>query len=321
MRIALLAGGDFAAACLHRLVADRHAIICVVPSWQRSSDLVRAAGNLGIPVRPPHDSRLEDVLRDDTPELLVSVDYDRILPASTLTIPTVAAINAHPGLLPTYRGTGVVMWAIQNGEPRLGLTVHHMDVGIDSGDIIVQRVLAIEPDEDYGHILALIGAELSDLLAEAVRLIEQRADSRSPQDPRLATYFAERHPCDDRIDWSRSSVEIVNQVRALTIPGTGARTWLGDGELIVWAARQRLDAPSYRCTPGLVVGRTSSGPIVKTGDSTIVVERVQHIGGAPADSPSWRIGTLLGLDPLEAITALRCRVSELEERIRKLERG
>src|SRR5689334_2236181 len=129
VRILFFGGGDWAPDTLSRLVDAGHKV-AVVPAGAGADPVCAVADRLGLD-RYPAGSRSPADLAGPPPDLLVSVDFDRILGPEVLALARLGAINAHPGMLPRYRGVGVVTWAVQNGEPEVGVTVHHMDEGID----------------------------------------------------------------------------------------------------------------------------------------------------------------------------------------------
>jgi methionyl-tRNA formyltransferase len=128
------------------------------------------------------------------------------------------------------------------------------------------------------------------------------------------TYFCGREDGDEWLDWVDSSLNLYNKVRAITRPGPGARTLLGDREVIIWRAAYDRSWPSYVATPGQVVGRSEQGVMVKTGDSTLLLEEAQ-IGDEASRKPAWPIGTRLGINLAGTIRALLSRIQELENRL------
>jgi methionyl-tRNA formyltransferase len=319
LSIAFFGGGDWAGESLRRLIADGHHVTSVIPAGTRSEELRRVAAGAGLPVTEHAVMTREDFLlrcAGGIPDLIVSVDYDRILRRSLLELPRFGGINAHPGMLPRYRGVSVVTWALQNGEPEIGVTVHHLDERIDAGDIILQRPIPVGPDDANGEVIERIARVLPGLLSDAVRLIRLGRAPRTRQDHASATYFAARRESDDWIDWAAPSTAIHNLIRALSPPNAGARTMLDGHPVTIWRASLRPDAPAYPGVPGQVVGRGADGVTVKTGDRTIVIEQAQPDGApAPVCPPSWAVGTRLGVNLAELALRLERRVKALEQRI------
>ena len=162
-------------------------------------------------------------------DLFVLASYGRILPPALLAIPRLGSLNVHPSLLPKYRGASPIQTALRNGELETGVSIMLMDAGMDTGAIVRQESIAIEPGETYGELhdrLALRGA---DLLAEALELA--RSASLNPQPQRGTPSVTAPIGKDDlAIDWSWPPQRIVDHVRAFS-PQPGARAVI-DGEIV-----------------------------------------------------------------------------------------
>jgi methionyl-tRNA formyltransferase len=189
-----------------------------------------AAIELGVRVYEP--ARLRDFAAEiaaQRPDLLVLASYGRILPRSLLELPRLGALNVHPSLLPKYRGATPIQTALSDGETETGVSIMLMDEGLDTGDIVLQRQVAIEPSEAYGELhdrLAEIGAEL---LARALDLADRGELKGSPQtgEPSLTRPITGD---DLRIDWNWPAQRIVNHVRAFS-PRPAARASI-EGETV-----------------------------------------------------------------------------------------
>lgn len=297
LRLVLLGDGAWAARSLERLQAGPHEVVAVLLR-QRPSDpsLADAARRLGVPVHRPARVNADDtlaLLTELAPDLLVSIAYDQILRAPVRALARSGAINFHAGMLPFYRGRNVVNWAIINGESEIGLTSHRMDDGIDTGDILLQRSVPVGWTDTYGDLLARLTSAMPDLVADTLDGLAAGTLAGRVQRYHPGSYFGKRKDGDEWLDWSDTSRNLHNKVRAIAHPGPGARTHLGNSPVIVWHAFYDPAWPSYLATPGQVVGRTDRGVIVKTGDSTLLVERTEVDGGGEA-VPAWPVGTQLG---------------------------
>ena len=238
---------------------------------------------------PPSPNLPETVetLRDLAPDLIVSVWYRRLLAPELLALPRVAALNLHGSLLPAYRGRAPLNWVIVHGEPRTGVTLHHMTATADTGDIVAQRPIDIEPDDTAFTLyerMTKIGVEL---LLESYPAVLAEMAPRIPQDPRRATTMPQRRPEDGRIEWTWPAARIFNMIRAVAEPYPGAFVGDGPARVHLWAASIRA-ASSGGAAPGTVVEIvTSRGIAVATGQGTLLITRVQSAGGVAEPADRW----------------------------------
>ena len=318
MRIVLMGDGAWAADSLVRLHDDGHVIAGVVLRARPTGPaLGEAAAHLGATVLQPADPAAPDLVAEVArlaPDLLLSVAYDRILRRPVLDLPARGSVNFHAGKLPHYRGRNVVNWAIINGEAEIGLTAHEIDEGIDTGAILLQQALPIRWTDTYADVLANVVKAMPDMVSRTVQGVAAGTLRPIPQ-PVTGTYYGGRKAGDEWLDWTRSSRDLYNKIRGITRPGPGARTVIDGEPLVIWRAEYDPAWPSYRATPGEVVGRCASGAsVVKTGDSTLLVQEVER-AGAPAGAPRLPIGARLGVDPAAALAALSARVEALEAQL------
>jgi len=187
----------------------------------------------GVPVLTPksldHDfiSEVERI----APDLIICAFYPRIFPQRLIKIPPLGCINVHPGLLPEYRGRFGIPWHILNNEKEIGITIHYLDEGIDTGDILVQRSYPIGPEET-GHGLHRRSMKLSaDLLIDNFERILRREIKPRPQ--RSGGSYYNRVDPQYRIDWHRPRLEIRNQVRVHARPYFPAYSFLLNKCLII----------------------------------------------------------------------------------------
>ncbi|HEY7744826.1 MAG TPA: methionyl-tRNA formyltransferase [Desulfuromonadales bacterium] len=191
------------------------------------------AESRGVPVFQPAKLRAPEVvegLRQLAPDLIVVVAYGQILPKSVLEIPKFGCINVHASLLPRYRGAAPINKAVIDGESETGVTTMLMDVGLDTGPMLVKKSLPIGPEETAGEVhdrLARLGREA---MEETLRRLCAGTLKPEAQDDSASCYAPMLKKEDGRIDWRRSAAEIHNQVRGLD-PWPGAYTCL-DGEVL-----------------------------------------------------------------------------------------
>ncbi len=315
LRLVLLGDGAWAARSLERLQAGPHEVLAVLLR-QRPSDssLADAARRFGMPLHRPARVNAEDtlaLLAGLAPDLLVSIAYDQILRAPVRAVARRGAINFHAGMLPYYRGRNVINWALINGETEIGLTSHWMDDGIDTGDILLQRSVPVGWTDTYGDLLARLTRAMPDLVAETLDGIATGTLAGRTQRDHPGTYFGKRDEGDEWLDWSDTSRNLHNKVRAITHPGPGARTQLGDTSVVIWRAFYDPAWPTYMAIPGQVVGQNDRGAIVKTGDSTLLVERIE-VEGQGETLPRWPVGTRLGTNVVATLQHAVQRLAVLE---------
>ena len=208
------------------------------------------------------------------PDLIVVVAYGQILPKSALDIPAHGCINVHASLLPKYRGAAPINKAIIDGETETGITTMYMDVGLDTGDMLIKKSLLIGPEETAGALhdrLASLGRET---MEETLQQLCAGSLQREIQDDEQSTYASMMKKEDGRIDWSRSSLAIHNHVRGLD-PWPGAYTSL-NGELLK-LARTSPDFTNGG-KAGSVVSADKNGVRIACGSGTLLVQELQLAG-------------------------------------------
>ena len=234
------------------------------------------AESLGIPVLQP-DSLKEPAflqrLRAFQPDIIVVVAFP-ILPPEVFSIPRLASFNLHASLLPKYRGAAPINWAIMNGETETGVTTFLLKEKVDTGDILLQQQVAIEPEDDAGALhdkLAAIGAKT---VLETLRLIEANRVSPIRQDATLATRAPKIFREHVRIDWTRPAISIHNQVRGLS-PYPGAFTLHKGRPLKIF--KTRITASLSEGVPGEIIAKPEE-LLVSTGDSLMSILEMQQEG-------------------------------------------
>jgi len=230
----------------------------------------------GLPVFQPTKLRQPEVvaqLQALNPDLIVVVAYGQILPKSVLDIPQLGCINVHASLLPKYRGAAPINKAIIDGETETGITTMLMDVGLDTGAMLVKKSLSIGPDETAGELhdrLALLGRET---MQETLRQLLAGVLQPQVQDDALMTYAPMLKKEDGLIDWTCPAKEIHNRVRGLD-PWPGAYTIFA-GEVLKIAATR---CASGSGEPGTVLAAGSEGVLVACGGGALLIGALQLPG-------------------------------------------
>ncbi len=289
MRILFMGTPDFAVPSLAGLAAAGHQLVGVFSQPDKPKNrgmklqptpVKVCAQELGVPVYQPtklRDGTALELIGQLDPELIVVAAYGRILPQEILDYPKYGCINVHSSLLPRYRGAAPIHWAILNGDQETGVTIMHMALALDAGDIITQRTTPIDPDEtveDLHDRLAKIGAEL---LVETVEQIAAGTAGRTPQAEDQVTLAPMLSRALSPMDFTRPARALHDQVRGL-IPWPAAVTEL-NGVRCKILATTVLDETTGKA-PGSVVAADKHGLKLACGGGTVLrIDRLQADGG------------------------------------------
>ena len=203
--------------------------------------------------------------------LFVSMSFNQIFGKKIRTLPKFGIINCHAGKLPFYRGRNILNWALINDEKEFGITVHFVDDGIDTGDIILQKVFPIADEDNYETLLDRSYVGCSVILYEAIKKIQSgnfETIKQNSIDP-IGSYFSRRLPGDEVIDWNQDSREIFNFVRALTFPGPLALTRYRNNLVRVSYAIPVNEMRPYKDIPGAIIGKPKGFIRVKTKNTAV----------------------------------------------------
>ncbi len=229
-----------------------------------------------IPVFQPHklrDPEAVEELRTLQPDLIIVVAYGQILPKEILDMPQYHCINVHASLLPKYRGAAPINKAIVDGETETGVTTMLMDVGLDTGDMLVKRSLKIGENETAGELhdrLAVLGREALD---ETLRLLCAGELIAEKQDDSLSCYAPMMKKEDGLIDWQKPARDIHNQVRGLD-PWPGTYTYL-DGEVLKIASTTVREENGEA---GTILAADKNGVLVACGKGSVLIGALQLPG-------------------------------------------
>jgi methionyl-tRNA formyltransferase len=248
------------------------------------------AETYNIPVLQPTKIRTEEfhnTLRAYNPDLFVVTAYGRILPQSLLNLPTLGTINVHGSLLPKYRGAAPVQRAILAGDEQTGITIMQMDAGMDTGDILLPKTLAITDDDTATSLALKMSALGGTLLVQALDLL--RADKLPPtvQNVEFATDAPMLSKDEAPIDWNQSAQHISCQIRGLD-PWPRATTMLGEKWLRPFKPRA-VDA-ECSATPGTIIDVSKHGITVATGKGTVLFTEIQLEGKKRMEVSSFILG-------------------------------
>ncbi len=307
LRIAFVGTAEFAVPALRALVEGKDTVVAVFTRPDRPAGrgrrlrpppVKRAAETLELAVRQPERVSRGDgleALRSAGPDLMVVCAFGEILGEKALAAPPLGAINLHASLLPRFRGAAPIQRALMAGERTTGVTVQWMTREMDAGDILLQREVTIEEEEDFAGLhdrLAALGAEAT---RESVALIRQGAGPRIPQNDEQATYAPAITKDELVIDWGERAETLARLIRALS-PQPGARTTRNNENLKILGASEGKKAAREGGIPGQIMELGSDGFWVATGEGCLLVTRVQPAGRRAMSAPDYVKGYPLRAD-------------------------
>jgi methionyl-tRNA formyltransferase len=311
MRIILVGQAAFGKDCLEALLEQGENVVGVVtipdePGDKRPNPVKELAVEKNIPVlqpegRSPHRLKHPSVLpwlKDLKPDLLALVFVTDFMPYEAIKLATLGGINYHPSLLPKYRGGSAINWAVIGGEKETGVTIHFIDEGVDTGDIILQEQVTVEANDSVGSVyfkkLYPLGIRL---VKDAVRLIREGKAPRTPQDHSQSSFQPVITENDVRINWEKPAWEIHNLIRGAN-PAPGAYTTLRGEKIKLWESEIQEANPG---TPGEILSIIEgAGFQVATGDGALLITRVQKAG--EGKTPAAEFITSAKLQPGEKLS-------------------
>jgi methionyl-tRNA formyltransferase len=245
MRIVFMGTPGAAVPTLERILQDGHEVVAVWTQPDKpagrgnkltASPVKEFALEKGIEVFQPARIKTPESLelfQSHQAEVAVVVAYGRILPETFLKAFPKGAINVHFSLLPKYRGAAPVNWAIVNGEAKTGVTTMKMDVGLDTGDILLQRETEISADETTVDVMSRLSFVGADLLSETLAMYDELTPQ--PQNDAEATFAPIMQKSDGLINWNLTAQEINNRIRGFQ-PFPTSFTSFQDKKLTLWKA-------------------------------------------------------------------------------------
>ena len=287
LKIAFFGTPEFAVPALQKLIDRGEDIMAVVTQPDRAvgrgqqvklTPVKQLALTYALAVLQPERVRQPEFLeafRQLKCDLAVVVAFGQIFPQALLDIPPYGFINVHSSLLPAYRGAAPINWAIINGETETGATIMQLDAGMDTGAILLQERLPIQPDDTAQTLhdrLARLGAQL---LGKALDELRQGLWQPRAQDGSQATYAALMKKDDGLIDWTRDSRSLVNQVRGMT-PWPGCFSFI-DGKILKIHRAAALEK-KHGHQPGMVMAADAEGIEVAAGSGSVLLREVQLEG-------------------------------------------
>src|SRR5580698_7416909 len=237
---------SFAVTLLEKLIASEFVVSLVVtqPDRPRGRGLELApspvktrALELGLPIAQPdkikNNQEFRSHLSSINPDAIIVVGYGRMIPQWMIDLPRLGNLNLHASLLPQYRGAAPIQWAIARGETMTGVTTMRIDAGLDTGDILLQKEIPINPEDTAETLAPALAAIGADLMVDTLRRLDAGTIAPRAQDHEKATLAPILKKEDGRIDFHQAAQEIGNRLRGFQ-PWPGAFTTFRGKNLHVW---------------------------------------------------------------------------------------
>jgi len=286
-RLVFAGSSDFAVPALQALAGADWEICAVLTQPDRPAGRRRqltptavhaCARERGLPVQTPltlRDPASFAALAELRPELMVVVDYGLILPSAVLDLPPSGCINGHASLLPRWRGAAPIQHAILAGDMLTGISIMHMDEGLDTGPVYKMQSTEIGALETGGELRARLAQLCAALLVETLPAILGGGLEPRPQDDTLATYAGKLDPRAAEMDWKNAATTLARQVRAFA-PRPGAWTRRGEERIKLHRAVALAEREGE---PGQVWRTGPAGIDVAAGAGSVRLLELQPPGG------------------------------------------
>lgn len=235
-----------------------------------------------IPVFQPeklkNDVEMLKKLKDMKPDFIIVVAYGQILTQEVLDIPKYGCINLHASLLPRYRGAAPINWAIINGEKESGNTTMFMDVGLDTGDMLLKSHVEITEDMTAGQLHDILMEDGSELLIRTIKSLLEGTITREKQGETPTEYAKMLSKDIAKIDWNKTNINIKNLIRGLN-PWPIAHTQYNGQSMKVYEAKVLSDSSNRE--PGYILDVTKEGIKVACREGALLLQMIQFPGGKP----------------------------------------
>lgn len=313
MKIVFMGTPDFAAMSLKKLIESKHEVALVVTKEDKPANRgyelqmtpvkkLALENNIEVitPSKVKGNLELEEKLKSIDADVFCVVAYGKILPKNILDIPKKGCINVHGSLLPKYRGSAPIQFAVINGDEKTGVTTMFMDEGVDTGDIIKVSEYNITDDDTAETVfdkLALMGGEL---LVDTLNDIENDNYTRTKQNEEEATHCGMLSKKDGEINFDMPTKKLFSFVRGMT-PWPSAYTYL-DGKMLKVIDLKKVLDDKTNAMPGTVINTSDDGVLVKTNDGAILITKLQLEGKKAMDASDFLRGrkipdgTILGIN-------------------------
>lgn len=299
LRLAFFGSPSFAIPILEALQAQ-HQLVLVVAQPDKPAGrgykltpppVARWAQAQGIRLEQPAKLRKNPTFAEQLEQLQLDVAitaaYGKILPKHLLTIPMHGFLNVHGSLLPKYRGAAPIQQVLINGESETGITIMQTDVGMDTGDIRLQKAIPIAPQDDAISLFAKLSDLGVEALLEALALLAEDKLPSLPQDNALASHAAMLEKADGRIRWQENALQIWHRYRGVAMwPKTFSSF---KGKRLSVLALEPITTPTTQ-PAAEIIALSPAGVQVATAEGSILLKEVQPAGKKAMSAADWARG-------------------------------
>lgn len=281
---------DFAARHLQALINSHHNVIAVYTQPDRpagrgkkltASPVKELALTHSIPVYQPGSLRKESAqqeLASLNADIMVVVAYGLILPKVVLDTPRLGCINVHGSILPRWRGAAPIQRALWAGDKETGVTIMQMDIGLDTGDMLLKTYLPIEDDDTSASLYEKLALQGPTALLRALEGLASGTLAAEKQNETLANYAEKLSKEEARIDWTKSATQLWQEVRAFN-PWPVSYFEHQGNTIKVW--QTQVSTTSSTAAPGTIISASKKGIEVATGDGVLTLLSMQLPGKKP----------------------------------------
>ena len=239
------------------------------------------------PLKLKNNDDMIDTIKSLKPDFIIVVAFGQILPKEVLDIPKYGCINLHASLLPKYRGAAPINWCIINGESRSGNTTMLMDVGLDTGDILLTNEVEITTDITAGELTDILSSSGSKLLVETINAVIKNEIKPTKQEDSVSSYASKLGKKMANIDWKCSNENIHNFIRGLN-PTPIAYTHYDNTVMKIYKSKILNELSNEQA--GYIIDVSKEGLKVSTGSGVLLIEEIQFPGKKPLKVKDYIIG-------------------------------